>query len=390
MKKILFLFLSVTLFVACSKSDGNRISPKSPNQTDPTDATSSENNDNPSGDGDNGASGTSLNDITSDFLTLMSAEGFVGAQVAITRNEKLVYLKSFGTADETNGLTVNDRSLFRIASISKPITLMAISKLVAENKLKTSDFVFGADGILGTKYGKPPYEPLEESIRVSHLIDHKAGFTNVPIDIMFDDGSLSHADLIGKVLDERSLAETPGDKYDYSNFGYCLLGRIIEEVTGKSYEQYVLDEILSAMDINDMKIGGNTPEDVFPGEVAYYSSWASPYGMNVNRMDSHGGWIASAESLARLAVYNDTRGSIPDLLPSDEALSYLGSGNWNHNGALPGTLSVLQVGHPISYAVVVNTGNSDFNELIQVIRSFMNEKTSDRSGWPNSDLFDQL
>lgn len=389
MKKIFFLCFTIVLFIACSKSERD-IKPITQGQPNPTDTTSSGDNTDSNDDGNNGASDTGLNDITSDFEALMSAEGFVGAQVAITRNEKLVYLQSFGTADESNGLKVSNRSLFRIASISKPITLMAISKLVSENKLKTSDFVFGTNGILGTQYGTPPYEPLEESIRISHLINHTAGFTNVPFDIMFDDGSLSHADLIGKVLDERSLTETPGDEYDYSNFGYCLLGRIIEEVTGKSYEQYVLDEILSAMDINDMKIGGNTSEDAFPGEVAYYSSWASPYGMNVSRMDSHGGWIASAESLARLAVHTDTRGSFPDLLPSGKALSYLGSGNWNHNGALPGTLSVLQVGHPISYAVVVNTGNSDFNELIQVIRSFLNEKTSNRTSWPSTDLFDQL
>ena len=364
--------------------------PQIQGQQDPTDTSTSGNDDNPSGESDNGVSGSDLNDITSEFQNLMSAKGFVGAQVAITRNEKLVYLKSFGRADNAGGNSVNNSSLFRIASISKPITIMAISKLVAENKLQPNDFVFGSNGILGTKYGSQPYETSEEAIRVSHLIDHKAGFFDDPYDIMFDDVGLSHAELIGKVLDERSLGGTPGAKYEYSNFGYCLLGRIVEEVTGMTYEAYVVNEILASMDIKDMKIGGNTKADAFPGEVFYHSTWGSPYSMNVRRMDSHGGWIASAESLARLAVQTDTRSSFPDLFPSGEGLSYLSSGNWNHNGALPGTISVLQVGNPISYAVVVNTGNSDFNEIIQVIRNFLNDKTKDRANWPNVDLFNQL
>lgn len=63
--------------------------------------------------------------------------------------------------------------------------------------------------------------------------------------------------------------------------------------------------------------------------------------MNVTRMDAHGGWIASTKDLALYAMNSDLEASIPNLLESDEALRYLQSGSWNHNGSLPGSLTVL-------------------------------------------------
>ncbi|NJB72619.1 CubicO group peptidase (beta-lactamase class C family) [Saonia flava] len=387
MKDISSLFILLLLTASCSKSAGDLTNTKgnTPNTSEQLDqgevTTNGENDPNTE------ISETSLNDITSDFKTLMSDYNIPGAQIAITRNEKLVYLESFGMADLENEIKVDEKSLFRIASISKPITLMAISKLVLENKLKLNEFVFGNGAILGNEYGKLPYEAWEESINISHLLEHKSGFTNDPYDIMFDDVALSHTDLIGKVLDERSLTFQPGTQYEYSNFGYSLLGRIIEKVTGMTYEEYVNNVILKPMGITDMKIGGNTKEEALEGEVVYYSNWFSPYDMNVTRMDSHGGWIASAKSLALLAVQSDTRTAYPDLFRRGEGLDYLISGHWNHNGALPGTITVLYVGSPVSYTVLMNKGDANFQEMIQIIRGFMDRKISDRESWPSIDLF---
>jgi CubicO group peptidase (beta-lactamase class C family) len=243
---------------------------------------------------------------------------------------------------------------------------------------------------LGTSNGNLPYEEDEEMITLDHLIEHMGGFTNNPIDIMFDDNTLSHSDLIGKVLDERSLTHTPGSQYDYSNFGYSLLGRIIEKVTGMTYEDYVKEEILAPMNINGMNIGGNTMSDALENEVAYYSNWADPYAMNVSRMDSHGGWVASTKDLALFAMHTDLEASVPDLLGPEEGLSYLNRSSWNHNGALPGSLTVLQVSYPVSFVVLTNQGESNFQEVIQAIRTFMNDKIENRQEWPNSDVIDDL
>ncbi|WP_273566114.1 serine hydrolase domain-containing protein [Maribacter halichondriae] len=386
MKTLFRLSVMVMLTVACNKSEEPFIkpveggTPQTPVATD---------EDNPPAEGsDTGNAQGNLDDITTGFESLSALYGYQGAQIAITRNGKLIYLESFGKADIESNIGVDETSLFRIASISKPITLLAISKLVAENKLDLDATVFGPNSILGTEYGTPPYEAGEENITVSHLIEHRAGFTDEPIDIMFDDISLTQNDLIGKVLDERSLVYSPGEKYEYSNFGYSLLGRIIEKVTEQPYEEYVKDAILVPMGISDMNIGGNTKEEAFENEVSYYSNWMSPYELNVSRMDSHGGWISSAKSMALLAVHTDVNTSVVDFLPPDAGVSYLRFGTWSHDGALPGTTAVMNVGHPISYVVLLNKGEANFTATIQNIREFMNSKISNRTDWPTENLFD--
>lgn len=388
MKNLIVLIGCVLLAVSCGKSDdGPFIKPNPSGGTGTIQGPDPDPDPNPGG---GTTSSASLSDITSGFEQIMNIYGFQGAQVAIVRENRLVYLESFGKADVDANTDVHINSLFRIASISKPITLTAISKLVAEGQLGLDDLVFGEGSILGTEYGNLPYEPDEELITVSHLIEHKGGFSNDPFDIMFDDIGLTHDGLIAKVLDERSLTHKPGTQYEYSNFGYSLLGRIIEKVTGMTYKTYVQNAIFTPMEITDMKIGGNTQAEAHTNEVTYYANYASPYEMNVTRMDAHGGWIASAKDLARFAMKSDTEGSVPDLLGPGERLSYLEGGNWNHNGALPGTLSVLQISYPTSYVVLVNKGVVDFPEVIQALRNFMREKTRDRTNWPNIDVLDDL
>ncbi|NND78852.1 MAG: beta-lactamase family protein [Maribacter sp.] len=387
MKKIACLLVFIACCYSCSTTgdDFTLISqnPGSPSGNNPNEEP------NTTGSSQNNTE-ANLDDITSDFESLMTIYDIPGAQIAITRFNKIIYLESFGKADLQNNIAVNKNSVFRIASISKPITLTAISKLVAEGKLQLDDFIFGEESLLGTTYGNLPYEEQEESITLYHLVEHLGGFSNDPYDIMFDDIALTHSDLITKVLDERSLKYSPGSQYEYSNFGYSLLGRIIEKVTGMSYEEYVKEKILAPMNISGMNISGNTKSEAYENEVTYYSNWGDPYSMNVSRMDSHGGWIASTKDLALFAMHSDLQASIPDFLGPDEGLSYLQSSNWNHNGALPGSLTVLQVSYPVSFVVLTNKGESNFQEVIQAIRTFMKDKIENRQAWPNNDVVDDL
>ena len=392
MKKIACLLVLLAFSFSCNKTeDGSTIQDQ--NQTVlPNDLNSGENiNENPDNSGGNqDNSDANLDDITSGFESLMNIYGIPGAQVAITRFNKIIYLESFGKADIENNVEVHENSVFRIASISKPITLTAISKLVSEGKLHLDDLIFGEESLLGTEFGDLPYEDQEKTITLYHLIEHMGGFSNVPNDIMFDDNTLTHSDLIAKVLDERSLTYSPGTQYDYSNFGYSLLGRIIEKVSGMAYEDYVKEMVLAPMNITGMNISGNTKNDAYENEVTYYSTWRDPYTMNVSRMDSHGGWVASTKDLALYAMHSDLEASVPDFLGVDEGLSYLQSGNWNHNGALPGSLTVLQVNYPISYVVLTNRGESNFQEVIQAIRTYLNDKIENRQVWPNNDVVNDL
>ena len=385
--KTLLLSGLLVLFLACSKGDGGTDQTTNPpnNQSGQSPDSGSDSDENPADDENTGGQpdAVDMEDFTAAVATFMANRGLKGGQVAITRNEKLVYLQSFGDADDET--PVHDQSLFRVASISKPITVLAISRLAADGKLSMGDRVFGTNGLLGTQYGTPPYQDGIEKITVNELVEHKSGFKNEPYDIMFDEVSLSHQQLIDRVLDERTYVRS--NPYYYSNFGYCLLGRVIEVVTGMSYEDYVKQKILSPMGISAMKIGGNTLDDRFENEVLYNSSWFDPYAMNVTRMDAHGGWIASAKDLTRIAVHSDTRSVVPDLLDFGDAESYLDNGTYLHYGALPGTLAVLSVNSPFCYTAVFNTGNANYDSVLNAFADFMNDQITSRQEWPEADLF---
>ncbi len=388
MKKFYSILLALFLLVGCSRSD---------DASDPADRDRSGQDDSAeegnSGDNDNdtnaaGYSDDNLEDIARDFKVFMDAFNIPGAQLAISRNEKLVYSAALGQAKTESNIAVNENSMFRISSISKSLTLLAVSQLVAEGKLDLDALVFGTGGLLGTTYGSPPYETTEMTITVAHLIEHKGGFTDVPYDIMFDDIRFTRDELIGKVLDERSLTYKPGTSYSFSNFGYNLLGRVIEKVTGKTYEAYVREEILYPMDLTHMRIGGNEKEKAFQNEVNYYSNYISPYQLNISRMDADGGWIASAKDLVKFAVHVDKRAGVPDLLADDQILGYFQSGRWNQNGAVPGTIAVLEVGYPFSFAVLLNKSETNYQDIIGYVRRFMNDKIREQENWPKQDMFD--
>lgn len=108
-----------------------------------------------------------------------------GASVALVKDQKLVFAKGYGYADEENKVKVEPDHLFRIASISKLITATAIMKLKEEGKLQLSDRVFGEEGILNSENYSNIKDKRTRKINVEHLLRHTAGFTSRYGDQMF-------------------------------------------------------------------------------------------------------------------------------------------------------------------------------------------------------------
>ena len=116
-------------------------------------------------------------------------------------------------SDRATGTPVERGHLFRVASISKPITAVAVMRLVEQGRLRLTDRVFGAGALLGTIYGSKPYGPDIEAITVRHLPEHTAGgWSNDENDPMFWHPEFNHAALIGWVLDDRPLAASARDE----------------------------------------------------------------------------------------------------------------------------------------------------------------------------------
>src|SRR3984893_11666639 len=280
-----------------------------------------------------------------------------GLSVAIAIKGKPAYVEAFGVADRDTGEALTPQHRFRIASISKPITSTGIFTLIEAGKLQLDKRVFGPNSILGDDYPWSADESNIEQITIEHLLTHTTGgWGNAANDPMFSNKEMNHRELITWTLKQMPLTVPPGKSFAYSNFGYCVLGRVIEKITGQTYEQYIKDNILKRCGIIDMQIAGNTLMDRAINEVKYYSpNGGDPYGMNVARMDSHGGWIATASDLTNFFVHIDGFKDTEQLLADDtlRIMStpsvanpryakgfFLNSGNWWHSGLLDGTTTI--------------------------------------------------
>ena len=393
MRKLVLLGCFIFL-AACSKGSGSNEKPNTQIENPDTtpDTTEAENQEQPETEEEPEPEEETISfeGFEAQITSFMDTYQVPGLQVAITKDEQLVYVKSFGFADVGNQIPVSDNSLFRIASISKPITFISMLKLSEDGQVSLSDKVFGESGVLGTEYGTLPYSQGVLDISMNDLIEHRSGWTNDPYDIMFDDPTLSYAELFAEMIDNRRIDETPN--YYYLNFGYCVLGRVIEKASNVSYETYVQENILAPMGITEMKIGGNTLEERFENEVVYYPSTEgsfSPYDMNVTRMDAHGGWIASAKDLARFIVHIDRNPNVPDILPTNGLnRPYFNFFNWVHTGSLHGTSSVLSRHNDnFNYAVVMNKRSTNYEAILNAVQSVINNEIDTRTAWPNVDLF---
>jgi CubicO group peptidase (beta-lactamase class C family) len=210
---------------------------------------------------------------------------------------------------------------------------------------------------------------------VKHLLEHSAGgWGSDKDDPMFQSPQLNHDSLISATLDADLLKRPPGVEFIYSNFGYCLLGRIIERKTGQSYEDFVRRSVLIPAGANGMRIGQDSLAGRAPGEVVYVStSGGSPYDLPVRRMDSHGGWITSAADYVRFLLAIDKSMTPADVLSASSVDAMrtrsmaAGAGDYGrgvgtneidvwHNGALTGSRSVMWGGTVGDAWCVICTG----------------------------------
>jgi len=233
-----------------------------------------------------------------------------GLSLAVSKDGKLVYTKGYGYADISSKEEVSKTSLFRIGQISQTITAIAIMKLIQQGKLSSESGVFGDSGILGTKYGTHPYTSAVNNITVNELLHHTCGGWSGRDDRIddpkFRDTSITREQFISWTLDNIPLRNIPGSSYGFSNFGYLVLGRIIEKISGQSYTDFVKDSILKPIGISDMQIAGWLGNKKKNEVTNYKDKYFIRYDAELDdefcfpRADACSGWIASATDLLKL------------------------------------------------------------------------------------------
>ena len=326
--------------------------------------------------------------------SFMSARGVPGGALMVIKAGRLVYARGYGWADRERRAPAGPDTLFRVASLSKSITAAAVLQLIERGRLDWETRAFPLLG-LAPLAAKPGDARLAQ-ITVRQLLQHTGGWDRDRSgDPMFQSRQIARAagepspaspeavirDMLGRPLDF-----APGERQVYSNFGYCVLGRVIEKVVGRSYESWVRESVLAPSGVRAMRIGASR-ESGF-GEARYYTPTEErgrnvfadspeqvpvPYGaFCLESMDAHGGWVASARDLARMVVALDAPGPAPLLKPETLALMqapppapaarlpdgrpadwHFGCGwvvrsvpgasrpNLWHNGSLPGTWALV-------------------------------------------------
>jgi N-acyl-D-amino-acid deacylase len=340
-----------------------------------------------------------------------------GAVLAITKDARLVYARGFGYADAEAKESVKPTSIFRIASISKPFTAAAVLQLVECGKLKLDDKIFSILKLEPLLEDGAKLDPRWRDITVEQVLSHKGGWDRdasgdpmfMPIKIAkaFKADPPANQEQIIRYMMGKPLDHDPGKKEVYSNFGYCILGRVIERASGEAYEDYVRKHILRPLGIKTMRLGHTLESQRAPGEVRYYDNHENkavlgpnfgkkvpaPYGAwNLEAMDAHGGWIASAVEVARFASALDEPKRFPAL--GGERIQNWFARIYVHAGALDGTSTLMA--RPkldgVTWTIFFNSRYGDAQgkhpkDLTDLIEPELAKAARAIKKWPDGDLF---
>ena len=165
------------------------------------------------------------------------ASGFSGV-VRIEKDGALVLEKGYGLANRAANTPFTPSTVVQIGSNTKDFTAVSILQLQEKGLLSLADRI-------GKYFPTAPAD--KQSITIQMLMNHRAGF---PIGLGPDFAELSRQDLIDAAM-KTKLLFTPGERNNYSNTGFALLAAIIEQVSGKTYDEYVRDNILNPLGLTD-------------------------------------------------------------------------------------------------------------------------------------------
>ncbi len=358
--------------------------------------------------------------------------GLKGVAVAVVKDEKLVFAKGYGYADEEAQIQVTPNHLFRLASVSKLITAVAIMKLVENSKISLESKVFGKEGILNDDQFLNIRDKRLEKITVRNLLNHSGGWTQHYGDLAFLPKTVSKAvgdplpvtiDSYIKFVTTHRVHFEPGSNSVYSNLGYLILGKVIAKVSGTDYESFVKKEVLLPAGIFDMQLGGSFLDEIRPNEVRYYQPEdgqpiesfdgsgrmvSKLYGGNdIHLLGSAGGWIASPIDLMKLVVVIDNNSKVKDILTTSSigemtrvdpmGLDPLGwratneKGEWWRTGTLPGSSALIKrQPDGISWVILSNTSNYKGPHLAKEMDRVMSHVLQKVVQWPDYNLFSFL
>lgn len=191
-----------------------------------------------------------------------------GATAIVAKEGKIIYQDAIGQANMELGVQMKMEHVFRIGSITKQFTSVAIMQLEEQGKLSIQDPI--------TKF-IPDYPTKGHTITIEHLLTHTSGIRSYTDMESF--GSMFRKDMspmeLVDVFKDEPMDFAPGEKFNYNNSGYILLGVIIEKVSGLPYEEYVQKHLYEPLGMNASYYG--SASRVIPNRVAGYQGSKEDY-----------------------------------------------------------------------------------------------------------------
>lgn len=333
------------------------------------------------------------------ILRFMRYWDIKGGSFALMKNDSLIYAKGYGYSNIQDSTQCTVKDIFRVASVSKLITAVAIMHLCETGQLSVTDTVFGEEGILSDPQFLEYRDKKIKKVTVEHLLRHTSGFSNPHGDAAFN------MELVAKYLNKplpldmddmvvyaskNKLRAAPGGYYNYSNLGYIVLSKIIEKVSGIPYETYVKDSILAPMGCYDIHLAENFECQLRENETHYYEvKEAEPVpafngtdtlvmksrgGNDVHGLYGAGGWVASPVEILKL-VSGINKCDINKEFLSQESIDFMThfsrvtkpagwasvtSKEWLRSGSMSGTSALIKA-HENGYTWVFISNSSSWN-----------------------------
>jgi CubicO group peptidase (beta-lactamase class C family) len=302
----------------------------------------------------------------------VDTERFRGA-VEVRRGGEVLLRRGFDYADPVAGVKNGLDTRFRIASVTKQFTALAVLVLQERGKLRVTDNVC---------VHLPACPPHWAPVTIEHLLTHTSGLLNYT-DVMEENldeffrvagGRQPTPEGILRTVADRPLEFPPGSRWVYSNSGYVLLGQLIERVSGTSYADFLRDEILDPLDMADTSYepGIASGEEYAVG----YEDWETPaMKFNTEIFAAAGGLSSTVTDLVRwqrflltgspAVVRQETLAELLRPRVAENALQWYGYGigsrgrtmaepdSYFHSGGIPGFSSYIEIRPAEGVSVVV-------------------------------------
>jgi CubicO group peptidase (beta-lactamase class C family) len=225
------------------------------------------------------------------YLSGLAQSGDLRGSVLVARGDTVLLSKGYGVANEASGAPNTATTRFRIGSITKQFTALALLILQEQGKLRVEDSI-----CLYVSDCPEAWRP----ITLLHLLTHTSGipnYTDLP-DFPALIGTPATLDQLIARFRSLPLQFTPGARWSYSNSGYILLGAVIERISGQSYSAFLQEHIFAPLGMRDTSYDANSPPSP-QHATGYLSAHHQPVYLDMSEFGPAGALASTVEDLYR-------------------------------------------------------------------------------------------